>query len=345
MLTGRIVEIEHPIQHYRTVFDQRSGFFVRKEDAGWPEPIWSADGPELIDLSITSYCQRKCSFCYRDANDEKYIHLSIDDIKNVITQAKACGTLQIALGGGNPNQHPKFIEILRFIRESGIVPSYTTNGDGITNEVLKASADYCGAIAVSIYPPIDEVYLSSLLKRINSYGVKVNLHAIICNEYLELWTKWLRDTPTFMKNINAIIFLNYKPMGRTGDALLPKDLDKVECFFRAANDCRNVKVGFDSCSISGIAKWMDVPKVLVESCEAARFSAFISEDMKMYPCSFMTDKGWYGDLREKSLLDIWQNNEYFQRYRNEVSTEKCKDCSLYDLCKGGCHLYPSINFC
>lgn len=212
MTHGKIVVKEHPYQHYRTIFDQRTGFFVRKEEHGWEEPTWSADGPELIDLSITSYCQRTCSFCYRGANDLKYTHLNLNDVKNVVTQAVACGTFQIALGGGNPNQHPEFIEILKFIRESGIVPSYTTNGDGLTDKVLNASADYCGAIAVSIYPPIDEVYISRLLEKINSYGIRVNLHAIIRDDYLELWTKWLYDTPDYMKNVNAIIFLNYKSL-------------------------------------------------------------------------------------------------------------------------------------
>lgn len=344
-MDGKLLEINHPNQHYHTLFDQKTGFFVRKEEAGWPEPSWAEDGPELIDLSITSYCQRKCSFCYRNANDKTYTHLRLADINHVVEQASTCGTLQIALGGGNPNQHPDFVEVLRIVRKADIVPSYTTNGEGLTDEILKATADYCGAIAVSIYPPVDKAYINRLLERINSYGIRVNLHAIIRNDYLELWTKWLCDTPYFMKNVNAIIFLNYKPLGREGETLLPKELDKVERFFRAANECRNVKVGFDSCSISGIAKWMEVPKILVESCEAARFSAFISEDMKMYPCSFMVGKGWYGDLRRESLLDIWQKNEYFQQYRLELVPERCIGCRIYNLCKGGCHLYPSINFC
>ena len=57
--------------------------------------------------------------------------MSIDDICTIVEQAKNAGVLQIALGGGNPNQHPQFVEILRLIREAGIVPSYTSNGEGL----------------------------------------------------------------------------------------------------------------------------------------------------------------------------------------------------------------------
>ena len=345
MMDGKLLEVRHPDQHYRTLFDQRTGFFVRKEEPGWPEPTWAKDGPELIDLSITSYCQRRCSFCYRRANDTIFTHLDTTDIRHVVEQAAKCGTLQIALGGGNPNQHPDFVEILRLIREHDIVPTYTSNGDGLTGMVLKATAKYCGAMAISVYPPFSEVHYNNLIETIESYGIKVNLHAIIRNDYLELWTKWLYEPPAFMRKVNAIIFLNYKPIATGDESLLPKEMGVVERFFYAANKCKSIKVGFDSCSISGITRWMDVPNVLIESCEAARFSAFISEDMKMYPCSFMIKKGYCGDLREQSLLNIWQNNEYFHMFRSEAVPTRCNKCSKYEICKGGCHLYPTINFC
>lgn len=345
MMAGKLIEKNHPEQHYRTLFDQRSGFFIRKEDTGHPEPTWAEDGPELIDLSITSYCQRGCSFCYRGANSNVYKHLSLKDVRSVVEQAAECGTLQIALGGGNPNQHPEFVEILRLIREHGIVPSYTTNGDGLTEEVLQATAEYCGAMAVSVYPPFDEKYYGQLISQITSYGIKVNLHAIIRDDYLDLWMRWLVEPPKFLEKVNAIIFLNYKPIGKDGDMLLPRNKEKIERFFRAVNDCHAIKIGFDSCSMSGIVKWMNVQKELVEPCEAARFSAFISEDMKMYPCSFMIEKGWCGDLRRFSLIDIWQKNECFYKFRDNILPGRCSGCQHSDVCKGGCRLFEEINFC
>lgn len=52
-----------------------------------------------------------------------------------------------------------------------------------------------------------------------------------------------------------------------------------------------IKVGFDSCSISFLIKEIDnLNADSVDFCEAGRFSAFISEEMKMYPCSFMINK-------------------------------------------------------
>lgn len=342
MQGGRLIETVHSSQHYRTVFDQRTGFFVRKEDLGWPEPTWSADGPELIDLSITNFCERGCDFCYRDTKRNGAIYMGIDEIVDVVSQAQDCGTLQIALGGGNPNQHPQFIEILRIIREHNIIPSYTTNGDGLSNEVLSATADYCGAMAISFYPPYDEGYYEGLLTRIKEFGITVNLHVIINNDTLNYWISWLRTPPAFLRLVNAVIFLNYKPI-KGAYALLEKK--RLRQFFDTAKHCSCVKIGFDSCSISGIVLWMNTPVYMVEPCEAARFSTFISEDMKMYPCSFMVDKRCYGDLRKNTLIDIWNNNEHFKGFRQDVTCDRCIGCGLYETCRGGCRMFPDINFC
>lgn len=342
MQAGKLIERVHPEQHYRTVFNQQTGFFVRKEDVGYPEPSWSADGPELIDLSITNYCEKGCRFCYRETLRDDALFMSLEDVAEVVRQAAECGTMQIALGGGNPNQHPRFVDVLRIIREHEIVPSYTTNGDGLTDDILRATAEYCGAMAVSVYPPYDESRYEALLAKIKEYGIIVNLHAIIKNDTLDKWMCWLKEPPSFFKYVNAIIFLNYKPVRGGGLAV---DKERVQAFFEAVNSCRTVKIGFDSCSISGIVKWMGTPSYLIESCEAARFSAFVSEDMKMYPCSFMAGLGYCGDLRKNTLLELWQQNEYFELFRENEVPARCAGCKHYVVCKGGCHLFEGINFC
>lgn len=342
MRDGKLIEWKHPLQHYRTVFNQRTGFFIRKEESGNPEPTWAMDGPELIDLSITNYCERGCKFCYRNTEIKHPTFLGLEEIKEIVSQAHDCGTMQIALGGGNPNQHPHFREILEIIRKHEIVPSYTSNGDGLTKNILTATADFCGAMAISFYPPYSEDHYENMLKNIKEFGIKTNIHAIIRNETLDMWKKWLIEPPSFFKYVNAIIFLNYKPTKIHREQI---NEEKIRNFFTTVNKCNAVKIGFDSCSMSGIVQWMDTPSYLLEPCEAARFSAFISEDMKMYPCSFMVNKDYFGDLRKDSLIDIWQKNRSFIKFRDNSEPNRCKHCKNYTICKGGCRLFDEINFC
>ena len=341
-MVGDLVITQHPEQHYRTLFNQKTGMFIRKEERGYEEPFWSKDGPELLDISITNYCERGCRFCYRQSSRQG-THMAMGDLQRVVEQAQELGVLQIALGGGNPNQHPEFCNILRLIKEHNIVPSYTTNGDGLTDEILQCTADYCGAMAVSAYPPFDARF-EERIRRIASFGIRLNIHMILKEDTVDTAISWLQNPPKFLKEVNAFIFLNYKPINRNY-ILQHIDKNKLRQFFQAASVSNAVKIGFDSCSISGIVNMMDVPAFLIESCEAARFSAFISEDLKMYPCSFMAGTDMYGDLRTHTMLDIWQSNDAFKRFREKIRNNPCINCKFESLCKGGCRFLPEINLC
>ena len=338
---GDIVVGVHPAQHYKTVFSQRTGFFVRLEEDGYEEPFCAEDGPELLDLSITNYCERCCDFCYRGANPSG-LHMSLEDVECVVKQAKEAGVLQIALGGGNPNQHPRFVEVLRIVRENGIVPSYTSNGEGLTDEILEATKKYCGAMALSLYPSYERY--DQIVGRISKKGIRLNLHVILKNDTIDLMTNWFKESPAWFSYINALIVLNYKPIGGSRD-LMVKDSERLKLFYESAAACKSVKIGFDSCCVPGIVTWMKVNPTLIDSCEAARFSAFISENMKMYPCSFMVNTEQYGDLRKDSLLNIWQKHQVFVKHRDAIRHNTCIRCIHQAICKGGCVFMSELNQC
>ena len=343
MMDGNIVIKKYPEQHYSTVFNKSTGLFIRVEKKGFNEPFWSQSGPELIDISVTNYCERGCTFCYRKSNKAGK-HIELQDYINVINQAAESGTLQVALGGGNPNQHPEFIRILQETSSVGIVPSYTTNGEGLDAKILKASKQFCGAIAISAYSPYED-YLIDLINYVSPYKIKTNLHFLLNKESIEKAISWIKDPPLFLKKINAIVFLNYKPIFSSNNILLNQSSLLQEFFECVENNKAHLKIGFDSCSVSGIVKYMSVNKIFYESCEAGRFSAFISEDLRMYPCSFMVNTNSFGDLRQNSIIEIWKENKSFIEQRNNILNNSCKFCSFEPECKGGCPFMKDINLC
>ena len=247
-----------------------------------------------------------------------------------------------SFGGGNPNQHPNFIEILRIIRENSIVPSYTSNGEGLTNEILGATKQYCGAMALSLYPPYERY--DEKVKRIADYEIKLNLHVILKDDTIDLLSTWFKEPPAWFDDINAVIVLNYKPIGGSQDMMV-RDRGRLKAFYENASLCQSIKIGFDSCCVPGIVTWMNANPALIDSCEAARFSAFISEDLKMYPCSFMANTENYGDMRDERLLDIWQTHPAFVKHREAISNNSCAGCKHHAVCHGGCVFMPEINQC
>lgn len=336
---------KHPRQHYYTVFDRATGFFARIEEKGFPEPLWSPSGPELLDISITNFCTRGCSICYKNSS-ETGKHMRLIDYERIMLQAKEMKVLQVALGGGNPNLHPKFAAILEISRRKyGIVPSYTTNGTGLTSDILKASANYCGAVAVSAYEPYEEMH--NAIKLLKQHRIKTNIHFVLTNRSILVAIEWLKKPPLFLKGINAIIFLNYKPVGKNKCSdLLLRNSDKIKQFFDLAiKENHEFNIGFDSCSVSGIASFADVDPKSYDFCDAGRFSMYISEDLKMYPCSFMIERYEGIPVEKNSILENWRNSRLFKTIRNRTYHDFCLGCDRLEVCKGGCSLFPEVNIC
>jgi radical SAM protein with 4Fe4S-binding SPASM domain len=333
-------------EHYTAIFNPNSGFFARLEDTGHNEPFWAAHGPELLDIAITNWCDRGCYFCYR-RSDELGGHISVEDYEEIIRQAQGLHVFQVALGGGNPNQHPQFVEILRLTREKyGIIPNYTTNGRGLTAQVIQATARYCGAVAVSAYPPFDVT--DQAIQLLRGSRIRTNIHFILTSKSVDTAIGWLHNPPPFLGAANAIVFLNYKPVGRVADEkLLLNRSPRLEEFFKlATSGTRTFRVGFDTCTITGLARFGNAPGVSIEGCDAGRFSLFVSEKMEVYPCSFMVEAGYRGiPLKGSSLGEIWRNHVDFQRIRSKHAERGCADCKTPKQCLSGCPLFPEMNLC
>jgi radical SAM additional 4Fe4S-binding domain len=325
---------------YKVAFDTLNGTLIRK-GYGDSEPFMKQEGPELLDVSITNYCDKGCSYCYKKSYSSG-IHMPIENYKKLLYQAKTAKVIQIAIGGGNPNQHPDFIEILRITREYGIVPSYTSNGIGLTPDIIEATKKYCGAVAISLHKPYNIAY-QAIDKCLNA-GIKTNIHFILSNSSINEAIAFLRDPLLLPKCLNAIIFLNYKPVEENDTNLLNlADQEKINTFFNLVNINKYpFKVGFDSCLISYILKYVeDFEIAYLDYCEAGRFSAYISETMKMLPCSFMESKFIGADILQKDIEEIWNNEHLFLQMRNNINTlkDRCKLCKHHVNCCGGCNFY------
>ncbi|MDR1049998.1 MAG: radical SAM protein [Deltaproteobacteria bacterium] len=333
---------------YLLTFNQNNGFFLRMGKGG-KDPFYNALGPELLDISITNYCARNCGFCYR-ASHVGGLHMAHEDYEAVMGQARKLGVLQVALGGGNPNEHPEFVRILETTRRHNIVPSYTTNGQGMTAEIYEATKKYCGALAVSWYPPYADA--REVVRQAGIHKIKTNVHFMLSLETIPEAVDLLDNESEFLEKINAVVFLNYKPVHSSRDLCLT-DGPETRRFFESVKKTSACKIGFDSCMVSYLTLLGDdLERETVDFCEAGRFSAFVSEDMRFYPCSFLKDMSEGVDLGAVSLGDAWRDGAEFQKMRGRLKArgvqehpiEACGTCSDYDFCRGGCQIFD-VNRC
>lgn len=335
-------------------FDSDTGVYFRtgilKNGQETKADPFMASFPELLDIGIMGHCIHGTSGlcvkagveCYQDGLNSQHDNMSLEDFECIINQCKK-DTYQIALGGcGDPDQHEHFEEILKLCRAADIVPNFTTSGLGMKKDIAKLCKRYCGAVAVSWYR---SQYTLEAINMLLQAGVKTNIHYVLMNDSIsEAEERLLSDG--FPKGINAVVFLLHKPVGLgTKEQVITLD----NSAFSSLLDCIYekefpFKIGFDSCTIPALVNRDTFNARFVDTCEAARWSAYISADMKMMPCSFDNQgQRWSVDLKKKTISEAWYSLE-FKEFRNYLKSS-CPDCIKQKECMGGCPICPEIVLC
>lgn len=348
----RVVKVDKE-NKFVSKFNGNTGFYIRTgvldnvgTDTG-VDPFMSSF-PELIDIGIMEkcVCSSKCNVdCYQKACERTGNNMSLENFKWIIDQCRA-KVFQVALGGaGDPDTHENFANILDYCYQKNIVPNFTTSGIALTKDKVELCKKYCGAVAVSEH---FTEYTDKAVEILLENKVKTNIHYVLSRKTIDKAIKILTGKIEYRPGINAIVFLLYKPvgLGKEENVLKPNDKKLIDFFKALDNRKCKFKVGFDSCSCSGLINYAhNYTKDSIDYCEGARFSMYISADMQAMPCSFANqDRTWFYKLdKEHKIIDAWKS-EIFEKFRNKLSTS-CTSCKDRKSCGGGCPLMDSICLC
>lgn len=171
----------YPESNYKALFFNGKTIRQKVDDS---KPFMSIPHPEIEDVAINSQCFANCSYCYTSATKKG------TNFPDIVAKAhQVWGTLsendkpnQIAIGGaGESTIHPDWIPFVKAVKEIGIVPNYTTNGMHLSPEILKATEDYCGGVAVSYHPHIKTVFHEAI-KKLSTIKTKLNTHIILSDQ-------------------------------------------------------------------------------------------------------------------------------------------------------------------
>lgn len=336
-------------------FDEATGRYVRTgiiengKDIG--RDPFMASFPELLDIGIMGHCAHGKKGlciqagveCYQDGLHKNDANMSVDDFASIARQC--CGrTYQFALGGcGDPDQHENFVDILEICKKEGIVPNFTTSGLGMTESIAGLCKKYCGAVAVSWYR---SEYTERAINILVNAGVKTNIHYVLSKDTIEEAVERLA-AHSFPEHVNAIVFLLHKPvgLGKTRNVITLKHKAFLDLVRMVDSGNTGYKIGFDSCTVPALINFSRYTSLdSLDTCEGARWSAYISSDMKMMPCSFDNqDMRWVVDLRKHTIEEAWQSSE-FEHFRDHFRNS-CSDCAVRVSCMGGCPIRPEIVLC
>ena len=267
-----------------------------------------ANVPELVDLKITNYCDAGCKFCYQSSTI-KGKHAPFETIKQHVDMLAEMGVFEIAIGGGEPTEHPQFLDILLYIHSKGIVPNFTTFSDKWLENVdmLDVVKLTVGGIGVSVH---DAAGLE-LVERIES--TVLNWQRKVQEKYAHIKAyRWkgpmvmaqhvvgsvpIGQTGEFIDAAFGdevpILLLGYKSVG-FGKGATRYDQGEVSLFLKMAllNKAK-ASVSVDTALVDQFPDLMaalGVPKALVSSPEG-KFSCYVDAVTgRMGPSSYVEPK-------------------------------------------------------
>lgn len=338
------MKIRRHSKNYNFIGDTIEGITFRWGRTFNDNPFY-APHPELADISISNHCSKNCSFCYRDSTPNNSF-ITLDEytyILDALEHPKWGNVFQIAIGGGEPLEHPNFLDIINTTFNRNIIPNFTTNGLLIDKTIANEISTKVGAVALSCQN-IDELEIERI-NLLSEFKIKTNIHFLLSSETLSQAINILKGNYNkLLENINAIIFLTYKPCGRADESMTLNKNDDFMSFIHLIDNSKcSTKIGFDACFVPNLMKFTQVNIDYIDPCECAFFSVYIDEKMNVKPCSFTTDKNESFNLKEFSFTEIWDIK--FEKIRKSRINACQSECKLKNECRGGCPYFKKINTC
>lgn len=275
--------------NFWTLFDRSSGRKLRvrfgNEMTGDVQAEKS-EVPELVDIKITDFCTENCAFCYQ-ASTLKGKHADQYKLRALMFKLSESGVFEIALGGGEPTEHPEFKQILQSANWQHLVVNFTTKSlKWLQNDSQRNT--WLPLIGSFAFSANTEAEVLPLIELINSVPMHNKKPSIQCVMGVITQTEFVKLYKLCAEQRLHLIMLGFKPTGR-GLKIQPIDdswwFDEISKLRDQGVYC---KVGTDT---AFIAQYKDLieknfPSWLYTEHEGC-FSCYI--DMvseKMAPCSY-----------------------------------------------------------
>jgi len=309
--------------------------------------------PQHTVWEITFACNMRCLHCGTAAGNIRPDELTDDETYEVIDQLAELGGEVVTLSGGEPLLRKNWREMARRLKNNGILIALISNGylfnQAIVDDLLELGFNNVGISFDGVERTHNYIrqrpdsfrrayQAMRLMTESRQRYCAVSQVSNINLDELDQIRQLLVDVGCPQWRIQMTT-----DTGRMSKELVmplekyPRFIDKI-LEFKEKNDELDIDVGenigYYGCK--GMALWDDNPYL---GCYAGTRVLGIESDGTIKGCLSMPEEFVEGNIRDSSLIEIWNNPEGFAYNRNftrETASGPCYDCKYLPLCRGGC---------
>ncbi len=293
--------------------------------------------PLTVYVELTRDCNLSCGHCL--TRREK-VEMPEEKARNLLDQLIEKQVFKVYFTGGEPLLYSGLTELLQHIKGRNIWSLIQTNGLLMTEEMAenlkKAGLGACDLPLFGISHKTHDAIagpgsfekLLSAIDILNDHKIRSFVSFLVLSTNIE-------ELPRFFdwalkKGIQLSHIRRYIPR-RAGDELSPRMDTLVPIlreYWRRRDEYDGKGLHYE------IEEAFSPPETVDARCPAGVELCSISADGFISPCPYLPVKG--ESVFEKTFGEVWENSSVLKRARNAEPGEKCRGCTHYNTCKGGC---------
>lgn len=318
--------------------------------------------PAYVVWELTLACDQPCTHCGSRAGEARPNELGTEAALDVVRQLAAMQAAEVVLIGGEAYLHPGFLDIIAELTRSGIRPTMTTGGRGITSELaqrMAAAGLFSVSVSIDGLQPTHDLMRASpgsfaaataALVALRNAGIatasNINLNRLNSGDLEPLYEHLAaHGISSWQVQLTA-------PLGRAADrpAMLLQPWDLLDLVPRiTALKQRAWREGILLMPGNNLGYFGPEEAVLRsqtpdtadhwQGCQAGRLGLGIEADGAVKGCpSLQTAHYVGGNLKQRPLAELWETPEVgFARRRTvEDLWGFCRTCPFAETCLGGC---------
>jgi radical SAM protein with 4Fe4S-binding SPASM domain len=293
-----------------------------------------------MEIEFSLRCNFNCPYCYVPKPDYFRDELALEEIQDVVLQAKALGAHKIIILGGEPTIYPLVQEIIQFICGQQLEVELFTNGTGVDETLARFL--FANNVRVVLKMNTFEANLQdrlsgrkgaydiihAALKRLKEAGYPsadafLAVSTVICapniDELPRMW-RWLRD-----QKISPYFEMITPQANALENQWLFVDSIRVYELFKQLAE-------IDRLHYNG--HWEPQPPLVGNRCLRHLFSCLVTSKGVVTPCVGINVP--LGNIREKRLDEILFHSQIVRNLKNYRQTIKgpCRSCDKAEQCYG-----------